>query len=514
MADTYHQPYDSPLKSENISASGTSDRQYCEYLKSEGQVLHKEVKSLTKIINLLNEDLKVVSQNNVLNKLSITHTDKSIKSLTSCENCARLESKLQMATNEISSLNLIIDLGNSDSRSSKQSHQQNPKADTLRLNTDQDIASGMNSYYRSKKVHYSTDQDQFTIPTSNRYTVLSTYSNQQHNEPSPTSHSVLPPRNYLRKSTNYSTKPHWEKSLSRTFTNSHPVRHPDNHNLHKLENEDEAQTIPIIVNGVAMKTNSKHNMEMINTPFDPINDCINNLSDTINNYNRSILSSTGVHKVVVIGDSHIKGFENLLRSKLNKGYNVFSLVQPGSNSNILKESVKETVKKLSQDDFLVISSGTNDFDSDNFASTFQNLRDYLISINYMNILLLNIPYRFDLPNHSAVNKIFMLNKKLQKLVRILPHTKFLDSINDRQLFTRHGLHHNKLGKYLVTSQIVCHILATFQHRVSPTISLQWLKSTNETTSLSDINLSEFKTRNSNRHKKSQSLVPMIFYGEL
>jgi len=251
-----------------------------------------------------------------------------------------------------------------------------------------------------------------------------------------------------------------------------------------------------------MKTNSKHNMEMISTPLDPINDCINNLCDTINNYNTNILSNTGVYKVVVIGDSHIKGFENLLRSKLNNGYNVFSLVQPGSNSNILKESVKETIKKLSQDDFLVISSGTNDFDSDTFASTFQNFRNYLMSINYTNILLLNIPYRFDLPSHSAVNKkIFMLNKKLQKLVRILPHTKFLDSKNDRQLFTRHGLHCNKLGKYLVTSQIVCHILATFQHRVSPTISLEWLKSTNETTSLSDINLGQSKTRNSNRHKK-------------
>jgi len=79
MADTYHQPYDSPLKSENISASGTSDRQYCEYLKSEVQVRHKEVKSLTNIINLLNEDLKVVGQSNVFKKPSIIHTDKSKK---------------------------------------------------------------------------------------------------------------------------------------------------------------------------------------------------------------------------------------------------------------------------------------------------------------------------------------------------------------------------------------------------------------------------------------------------
>ena len=181
---------------------------------------------------------------------------------------------------------------------------------------------------------------------------------------------------------------------------------------------------------------------------------------------------------------------------------MFSLVQPGSNSNILKESAKETVKQLSMNDFLVISSGTNDFDSDNFASTFQNIRNYLMSITNTNILLLNIPYRFDLPNHLAVNKkIFMLNKKLQKLVRILPHTKFLYSNNDRHLFTRHGLHHNKLGKHLVTSQIVCHILATFQHRVPSPIPLEWLKPTDETISLSNIKQAETKTRNSNHHKK-------------
>jgi len=60
MVDAYHKLFDSPLKIENISVSGTSDRQYCEQLKSEIQVLHKEVKSLTEIANLLNDDLKAV----------------------------------------------------------------------------------------------------------------------------------------------------------------------------------------------------------------------------------------------------------------------------------------------------------------------------------------------------------------------------------------------------------------------------------------------------------------------
>jgi len=243
-------------------------------------------------------------------------------------------------------------------------------------------------------------------------------------------------------------------------------------------------------------------MEISGTPIDPINDCIDNLRNTINGYNKSVHLNADMHRVVVTGDSHIKGFENLLRSMFNREYYFFSLVQPGSNSNILKESVKETVKQLSMNDFLVISSGTKDFDSDNCASTFQNIRNYLMSTTNTNILLLNIPYRFDLPNHSAVNKkIFILNKKLQKLVRILPHTKFLDSNNDRLLFTRHGLHRNKLGKHLVTSQIVCHILATFQHRVSSPVPFEWLKPTDETISLSNIKQEETKTRKSNHHKK-------------
>ena len=94
--------------------------------------------------------------------------------------------------------------------------------------------------------------------------------------------TVLPPRNYLRKSANYSAKPYLKKSLPRTLINGHPVRQAGKHNLQKPGNEEEVQTIPTIVNGVTMKTNSKYNMEISGTPIDPINDCIDNSRDTIN----------------------------------------------------------------------------------------------------------------------------------------------------------------------------------------------------------------------------------------
>ncbi len=229
MADAYHPLCDSPCIIENISVSGTCDRQYCEQLQSENQVLHKEVKSLTEIVSLLNEQLKTVCQSNEVSKLSTTHADKGKISLTSCRNCVLLESKLQKATSEISSLKLIIDLVNSDNRTSMQSYQGNLKADNICVTADQDISSGMNSYNQPKTVHCSHDaanQDKFAIPTSNCFAALSTYSDHQLNEPSFSSYPAVTPRNYSRKSANYSVKPYLKKTLPRTRINGHPVRQP------------------------------------------------------------------------------------------------------------------------------------------------------------------------------------------------------------------------------------------------------------------------------------------------
>jgi len=77
MADAYHRLCDSPPEIENISVSSASDRQYCEQLKSKIEVLHKEVKSLTEIANLLNAELKAVCQSNEVSKLPTTQADKS-----------------------------------------------------------------------------------------------------------------------------------------------------------------------------------------------------------------------------------------------------------------------------------------------------------------------------------------------------------------------------------------------------------------------------------------------------
>ena len=126
-------------------------------------------------------------------------------------------------------------------------------------------------------------------------------------------------------------------------------------------------------------------------------------------------------------------------------------MKPGSKSNELKETAKETIRQLSSNDLIVVCYGTNDLETNKFPSTFQNIRNFLSNINHTNILLLSIPFRYDLPDPHTINKeISTLNKKLQRLLKLLPNTRFMDFADDKKLFTKKGLHRNKLGKTYLT----------------------------------------------------------------
>ena len=73
-----------------------------------------------------------------------------------------------------------------------------------------------------------------------------------------------------------------------------------------------------------------------------------------------------IHKIVINGDSHVKDFLTALQSVLTSEHETFSVAKPGLSSNMLSESITETIKQLSKEDVLVISGGSNDYELDNF----------------------------------------------------------------------------------------------------------------------------------------------------
>ena len=65
--------------------------------------------------------------------------------------------------------------------------------------------------------------------------------------------------------------------------------------------------------------------------------------------------------------------------------------------------------------------------------------------NHINIILVNIPHRYDIANTNTVNEgIEKLNKKLEELIKASPHASFLKTDQNRKLFMKHGFCHNRL----------------------------------------------------------------------
>jgi hypothetical protein len=67
-------------------------------------------------------------------------------------------------------------------------------------------------------------------------------------------------------------------------------------------------------------------------------------------YNKKKCWLSKEHRIILIGDSNIKGYVCNLKPLLSSNYDLYSVVKPESCTSELKESAKEEVSQLSHDD--------------------------------------------------------------------------------------------------------------------------------------------------------------------
>ena len=188
----------------------------------------------------------------------------------------------------------------------------------------------------------SPNEEPNLIPTSNYYAVLSTLPDQITQDSTlefdrdPMQTKNLQ-QNKKCKSQLKSCPLVYKKIISPSTTDEWPQQRLTHH----CQN---MSTIPMIVNGVITKTRVFGS----GPPSSLINPA---------------------HKVILSGDSHIKGLAIELRAILTSDYELFSVVKPGSGTNVLHKSITETVEHLTNDDILVISSGTNDYNCVNCSNS-------------------------------------------------------------------------------------------------------------------------------------------------
>jgi aspartate/glutamate racemase len=87
-----------------------SDCQCCSLMKHDVQALENEVRSKTEIINIIRDELKFIRAYKEDRKSYSTYAEKLKTSNKQCCKCTQLESQLQVALNELSSVKLITNI--------------------------------------------------------------------------------------------------------------------------------------------------------------------------------------------------------------------------------------------------------------------------------------------------------------------------------------------------------------------------------------------------------------------
>jgi hypothetical protein len=164
----------------------------------------------------------------------------------------------------------------------------------------------------------------------------------------------------------------------------------------------------------------------------------------------------------------------MIKNQIPSNFEVSGYVKTGAWSSILKNTASVEVRNLTKKDFVIIWYGSNDVSSNNTSSGVRNILQLVMNNSHMNIIVVNVPYRYDILESSYVNgEVALFNRKLEKYLKLFNWVTLLTTDCSRSNFTKHGMHLNNLRKSNASKQIVKCILETMKEVPKALITLDW-----------------------------------------
>jgi hypothetical protein len=99
------------------------------------------------------------------------------------------------------------------------------------------------------------------------------------------------------------------------------------------------------------------------------------------------------HKVLIIGDSYVRGCATEMIASLDARIDVYGVVIPEFDTGLLSEN-EEGSEQSPTHNFLVISSGPNYIVRNDSRTAFRNIANFIKNVNNTNITLISAHYRY------------------------------------------------------------------------------------------------------------------------
>jgi lysophospholipase L1-like esterase len=111
------------------------------------------------------------------------------------------------------------------------------------------------------------------------------------------------------------------------------------------------------------------------------------------------------HKVKIVGDSRLRGTATRIDQYLNRKFVVCSWIKLGANTEELVDTLENVFKCLGKKDVIVINGGAYDIGSkrNQISRVLVKMTQIMQQYNNTNIIVVNIPHRYDTDRNSATN---------------------------------------------------------------------------------------------------------------
>jgi hypothetical protein len=199
------------------------------------------------------------------------------------------------------------------------------------------------------------------------------------------------------------------------------------------------------------------------------------------------------HRIVIIGDSHARGCAAELKSNLDVDFETQGFINPGTGLKTIITSAKRDIQQLTKQDVVVMWGGSKDVGRNEKKQGINWIRNFVETNKHTNIILMEVPHRYDLIEDSCVNKeVVKFNHIIRKRMKAHANVEVMKVNVDRGAFTKHGQHMNATGKEVIAKKIAESIKHTLEACKRTPLIMKWKKDTSHN------NQDPGKTKNGDR----------------
>ena len=124
--------------------------------------------------------------------------------------------------------------------------------------------------------------------------------------------------------------------------------------------------------------------------------------------------------IIVLGDSHARGYAGELLHHVKQHFKVIGYVKPNAGLTELLNSAKEETSKLTKKGTVTVRGGTYDIERNLHRKNLTSIEKFLDATQHTSIILIDVPLRYDLGKIPCINKeIMKYNRKLHKVTKRL-----------------------------------------------------------------------------------------------